>query len=57
MFLRVMASGNTRARKDADVIDLAGDSEDDERKGGTSSNENTFPGLIFIRDHYWPHWQ
>ena len=59
MFLRVMASGNTRAlqkkkksktskkdsgSKDADVIDLAGDSEDDERKGGSSSNENVIAG-------------
>ena len=49
MFLRVMASGSTRAlqkktkskttkktsgSKDADIIDLAGDSEDDEHKDG-----------------------
>ena len=59
MFLRVMASGNIRAlqkkkkskaskkdsgSKDADVIDLAGDSEDDKRKDGTSSDENGIAG-------------
>lgn len=59
IFLRVMASGNTRAlqktkksktpkknlgSEDADVIDLAGDSEDDERKDDTSSNENGIVG-------------